>query len=209
MKKTTKKSSKTEKNKKARQDAFLKEYRLCATITHAAEIALISRRTHYLWIEKDSAYAAAFEEAKVAATDALVKEARRRATQGVKEPVYYKGEVVAAGFEEPDKENRQAESVCTSQMGRPGRQSGLLRGPTVPPRRQKALEPFEVGAAHAPCSQAGGRGGTRSADHWPPRTGQTESVRVLLALGTVPVVRFTSNANNGPLAQRTHVVDDQ
>ncbi len=94
MKKTTKKSSKTEKNKKARQDAFLKEYRLCATITHAAEIALISRRTHYLWIEKDSAYAAAFEEAKVAATDALVKEARRRATQGVKEPVYYKGEVV-------------------------------------------------------------------------------------------------------------------
>jgi len=94
MKKTTKKSSKTEKNKQARQDAFLAEYRLCATVTHAAEIALISRRTHYVWIEKDSAYAAAFEEAKVAASDALIKEARRRAVQGVEEPVFYKGELV-------------------------------------------------------------------------------------------------------------------
>ncbi len=93
MKKTAKKISKTEKNKQARQDAFLAEYRLCATITHAAEIALISRRTHYLWIEKDSAYAAAFEEAKVAAVDSLVKEARRRAIQGVEEPVIYQGKL--------------------------------------------------------------------------------------------------------------------
>ncbi len=94
MKKTTEEISKTEKNKKARQDAFLKEYKQCATITHAAEIALISRRTHYLWIEKDSAYVKAFEEAKIAATDSLVAEARRRATQGVEESVYYQGEVV-------------------------------------------------------------------------------------------------------------------
>jgi len=94
MKRKTEGISKTEAAKKARQDAFLAEYKLCATITHAAEIALISRRTHYLWIEKDSAYAKAFEEAKIAATDALVAEARRRATQGVEESVYYQGEVV-------------------------------------------------------------------------------------------------------------------
>jgi len=93
-KKETQKVSKTEAAKKARQDAFLAEYRQCATITHAAKIALISRRTHYLWIEKDSAYAAAFEEAKIAATDALVAEARRRAVQGVEEPIFYKGELV-------------------------------------------------------------------------------------------------------------------
>ncbi len=101
MKKTTKKSSKTEKNKKARQDAFLAEYRLCATITHAAEIALISRQRHYKWLEKDSAYAAAFEEAKVAATDALVKEARRRAIQGIEEPVIYQGKLSTSSDGKP------------------------------------------------------------------------------------------------------------
>lgn len=92
--KKTQQMSKTETAKKKRQDAFLKEYKLCATITHAAEIALISRRTHYVWIEKDPTYAERFEEAKVEATDALVSEARRRAIQGVEEPILYKGEVV-------------------------------------------------------------------------------------------------------------------
>ena len=92
--KKTQQVSKTETAKKKRQDAFLKEYKLCATITHAAEIALISRRTHYVWIEKDPTYAERFEEAKVEATDALVSEARRRAIQGVEEPILYKGEVV-------------------------------------------------------------------------------------------------------------------
>ncbi len=80
--------------KKARQDAFLEEYKLCATITHAAKIALISRRRHYKWLESDPEYAKAFEEAEIAATDSLVAEARRRATQGVEESVYYQGEVV-------------------------------------------------------------------------------------------------------------------
>ncbi len=93
-KKETQKVSKLEAAKKARQKAFLEEYKLCATITHAAKIALISRRRHYKWLDNDPAYAKAFEEAKIAATDSLVAEARRRATQGVEEAVYYQGEVV-------------------------------------------------------------------------------------------------------------------
>ncbi len=93
-KKETQKMSKLEAAKKARQKAFLEEYKQCATVTHAAKIALIARRRHYKWLESDPDYAKAFEEAKVAATDALVAEARRRATQGVEEAVYYKGEVV-------------------------------------------------------------------------------------------------------------------
>jgi len=94
MKKKTEGISKTEAAKRARQEAFLEEYKLSATITWAAKIALISRRGHYKWLENDPDYAKAFEEAKIAATDALVAEARRRATQGVEEAVYYKGEVV-------------------------------------------------------------------------------------------------------------------
>ncbi len=92
-KKKTHQVSKTEKNKKARQDAFLAEYRQCATVTWAAKIALISRRRHYKWIEKDPAYAEAFEEAKVEGTESLVREARRRAIQGIEEPVIYQGKL--------------------------------------------------------------------------------------------------------------------
>ena len=94
MKKTTKEISKVETTKKRRQDAFLKEYKLCATVTHAAKLANIGRQTHYDWLRKDEEYQVAFAEAEIAATDALVAEARRRATQGVEESVYYQGEVV-------------------------------------------------------------------------------------------------------------------
>ncbi len=93
-KKKTQQVSKTETAKKKRQEAFLAEYRQCATITHAAAIALISRQRHYKWLDNDPAYVTPFEEAKVEATDALVSEARRRAIQGVEEPILYKGEVV-------------------------------------------------------------------------------------------------------------------
>lgn len=93
-KKETQEVGKLEVAKKARQKAFLEEYKQCATVTHAAKIALIARQRHYKWLDSDPAYAKAFEEAKIAATDALVAEARRRATQGVEEAVYYKGEVV-------------------------------------------------------------------------------------------------------------------
>ncbi len=101
MKKTTKKSSKTETAKKKRQEAFLAEYRQCATVTHSAKLALISRQRHYKWLEKDSAYAEAFEEAKTAATDALVKEARRRAIQGIEEPVIYQGKLSTSSDGKP------------------------------------------------------------------------------------------------------------
>ncbi len=107
MKKTTNKITKkkaTEKPevssthgetaKKRRQAAFLEAYITCGTITHAARIAKIAKQTHYDWIRKDNKYQTAFAEAEVAATDTLIQEARRRAIQGVSEPVLYKGEVV-------------------------------------------------------------------------------------------------------------------
>lgn len=99
-KKATKKrkvsSSRIETAKKRRQAAFLEAFKECATVTHAAEIAKVGRRTHYDWLKKDPAYVEAFEEAEIAAIDTLIQEARRRAVQGVSEPVYHKGEVVGA-----------------------------------------------------------------------------------------------------------------
>ena len=64
------------------------------TVTHAAEAAKITRRTHYKWLEKDSGYATAFGQAKEEASDHLESEARRRAVDGVEEKIYHKGEVV-------------------------------------------------------------------------------------------------------------------
>lgn len=87
-------SSHRETAQKRRQAAFLEAYITCATITHAARMAKIAKQTHYDWIAGDKEYQLAFAEAEIAATDALIKEARRRAVQGVEEPIFYKGEVV-------------------------------------------------------------------------------------------------------------------
>ncbi len=102
MKKTAKKtvtqpkasSSHRETAQKRRQAAFLEAYITCATITHAARMAKIAKQTHYDWIAVDKEYQLAFAEAEIAATDTLIQEARRRAVQGVSEPVFYKGKEI-------------------------------------------------------------------------------------------------------------------
>ena len=75
------------------QGTFLSAFAETGTITAAALIASVSRRTHYDWLENDSSYADAFREAEEEAADALEDEARRRAVDGVEEPVgFYRGE---------------------------------------------------------------------------------------------------------------------
>ena len=72
--------------------AFLAAFSEVGNITVAAEAADIHRRTHYDWMADDDEYAEAFHDAKEAAADRLEEEARRRAVQGVEEPVgWYQG----------------------------------------------------------------------------------------------------------------------
>ena len=73
-----------EKNK------FLNYYIELGSVSKAAEKTGISRQTHYLWLENET-YATAFEKARKMAGDLLEEEARRRAVEGVTEPVFYKG----------------------------------------------------------------------------------------------------------------------
>ena len=87
-------SSHSETAKQRRQAAFLEAYITCGTITHAARMAKIARQTHHAWLAGDTEYQQLFAEAEIAATDALIKEARRRAIDGISEPILYKGEVV-------------------------------------------------------------------------------------------------------------------
>ncbi len=83
---------KTRAQASVRKRAFLAAYSQCGSLTHAARAAKINRCTHYRWL-KDQEYSAAFGEAREEAADALEMEARRRAVEGIEEPVFYKGEV--------------------------------------------------------------------------------------------------------------------
>ena len=74
--------------------AFLAAFAECGTVTHAAEIAGISRRMVQYWKKDDPEFAEAFRVAEEKAADRLEQEARRRAIEGVPEPVFYKGRKV-------------------------------------------------------------------------------------------------------------------
>lgn len=77
-----------------RKAAFLAAYAACGNVTGAAEAAKIDRRTHYDWMRDDAAYKASFRSAHSTAIDALEKEARRRATQGVQRLKFHEGQMV-------------------------------------------------------------------------------------------------------------------
>jgi len=76
-----------------KQRAFLEAFACGGSIRLAAEAAKVSRRNHCRWLKSDPKYAEAFEVARESAGQALEDEARRRAVEGVREPVYYEGEV--------------------------------------------------------------------------------------------------------------------
>jgi len=85
-------SHKSAQHKKtaASQAAFLAAYAENGTIRHAATAAGIGRRTHYDWLDSDPDYVDAFDDAQQEAGEALEIEARRRATEGVEVPVYFR-----------------------------------------------------------------------------------------------------------------------
>lgn len=74
-----------------KQRAFLTAFLNTANVSRAAEASKVGRRTHYDWLENDELYKTAFEVAKEVAAEMLEEEARRRAVDGVYEPVFYKG----------------------------------------------------------------------------------------------------------------------
>ena len=80
----------TEEKKKA----FLEHFPRECTVTHAAALTGIAKKTVYEWLKQDPDFAAAFELAKEAVGDKLEKEAIRRACEGINKPVYYQGQKV-------------------------------------------------------------------------------------------------------------------
>lgn len=75
-----------------KKPAFLKAFRKCASLTEAAAAIKVDRSIHYDWLDKDPAYFAAFERAKIEAAQTLIDSAVESALRGVYEPLTYQGQ---------------------------------------------------------------------------------------------------------------------
>lgn len=79
--------------KHPKKRAFLASYALTGNVSKACQAAEISRFSHYEWLKNDPDYVEAVAKAAEDAADVLEEEARRRAFEGVDEPVFYQGDV--------------------------------------------------------------------------------------------------------------------
>lgn len=73
---------------------FLADFALCGNVLRSAVAAGCGRRTVYDWRREDSKFAALYDEAHEDALDRLEEEGRRRAYEGVLEPVVSAGQLV-------------------------------------------------------------------------------------------------------------------
>ena len=85
------KTGQYKKIRNPRKRAFLAAVAHTGNVTEAADIAHIARSAHYQWLEADPVYEAAYEDAMEQAAQRLEAEAKRRAVEGVEEPVFYQG----------------------------------------------------------------------------------------------------------------------
>ncbi len=92
MKKTENLKGLAQRRAQLKKTAFIRAFSKVATIYHAARMVGIDRRRHYEWLQRDEEYAKDFAEAQEIAIEHLEVEARRRAVEGVREPVgFYRG----------------------------------------------------------------------------------------------------------------------
>jgi hypothetical protein len=76
-------------------EKFLETLRKGHTVAFCATVAGISLRCAYDWREADPEFKAAWEDAYEHGSHMIEEEARRRAVDGVQEPVFYQGVEVA------------------------------------------------------------------------------------------------------------------
>lgn len=77
-----------------KQQAFLAAFGASGSIAGAAAAAGIDRSSHYRWLREDVDYAEAYKQAEVEAAGMIEDLAVQRATEGIDEPVLYKGQIV-------------------------------------------------------------------------------------------------------------------
>lgn len=75
---------------------FLREFAECGNVLRSAKAVKVGRRTVYDWLQVDEEFKALYGQAHEDALDELEEEARRRAVDGVLEPVYQGGKKVGS-----------------------------------------------------------------------------------------------------------------
>lgn len=80
---------------------FLACFAACGSVLKASRWARIARSMHYKWLE-DPEYQAAFADASKRAVRVLHDEAVRRAHDGVRKPIRYKGKIIGYDTEYSD-----------------------------------------------------------------------------------------------------------
>jgi len=79
------------------QARFLAAFAVCGQVCQASRWCKLNRNSHYGWMRDDPSYPARFADAEKRALRTLRDEAVRRARDGLRKAVWYKGKVV--GYE--------------------------------------------------------------------------------------------------------------
>jgi hypothetical protein len=128
---------------KVRQGQFLKALADTGSVTAAVAAAGTSRTRVYDRRNADSAFAAAWDEAEEIAADRLEEEARRRAIEGVPEPLVSAGKLVRDDAGQPVVICRYSDPLLLA----------LLRAHR-PPRRERSVR-FQLPALQSAADAAG------------------------------------------------------
>ena len=124
---------------KARQERFLTSLAKTGNVTAAVATAGTSRTRVYELRKADPGFAARWEEAEEIAVDALEAEARRRAIEGVQEPLVSAGKLVRDDDGQPIAVRRYSDNVLLALLKahRPPRRERSVRF-KLPPLRSAA-----------------------------------------------------------------------
>jgi len=124
---------------KARQERFLTSLAETGNVTAAVATAGTSRTRVYELRKADPGFAARWEEAEEIAVDALEAEARRRAIEGVQEPLVSAGKLVRDDDGQPMAVRRYSDNVLLALLKahRPPRRERSVRF-KLPPLRSAA-----------------------------------------------------------------------
>lgn len=76
------------------QNRLLEQFEKTGQLLHSLDTCKVPRTSHYDWLKTDPVYAERFANAKQRICDIMEEEAKRRAIQGTKKPVFHKGEIV-------------------------------------------------------------------------------------------------------------------
>jgi hypothetical protein len=113
---------------KERRERFLQALADSGRVTAAIAVANTSRSRVYALRKADPAFASAWEEAEEIATDRLEEEARRRAVEGVPEPLVSGGKIIRDDDGQPIAIRRYSDNLLLA----------LLRA-RRPPRRERSV----------------------------------------------------------------------